>query len=116
MAERAVDVIDDLDSMLDQFNALLSQTLEEAAATDNVAGFKSIACYRTGLNISLSSESDEIKESIRQVYYMLRGSGKLRISHKPLNDHVVRTTLQIAGKHRKPGSIVVCQLFVELEN
>jgi hypothetical protein len=107
MVERALDVIDDLDHLLDQFNVLLSQILEEAAATDDVAGFKSIACYRTGLNVSLTGESDEIKESITQLYSMLRGSGRLRIAHKPLNDHVVRTTLHIAGKHKKPGSIVV---------
>jgi hypothetical protein len=107
MAAKAADVIDDLDSLLGQFDALLSQTLEEAAATDDVVGFKSIACYRTGLNVSLTGESDEIKESIGQLYSMLLGSGRLRIAHKPLNDHVVRTTLQIAGKHSKPGNIVV---------
>ncbi|KAI6126623.1 amidohydrolase 2 [Pisolithus sp. B1] len=66
-------------------------------ANDNeVAGFKSIACYRTGLDISTSGAKEDV-ENI-QSDRVISGS-----MHKALNDYLVRIVLRLAGQYKKPG-------------
>ncbi|KAJ6591655.1 amidohydrolase 2 [Mycena vulgaris] len=90
-------------SILDSFNTILKESLSNSASDKNVAAFKSIACYRTGLDVLPSAESDEdILTCLRDILKILEETGAIRIAHKPFNDHVVRMALEVAGKHRKP--------------
>ncbi|KAJ7224341.1 amidohydrolase 2 [Mycena pura] len=90
-------------STLNSFNVALKASLTESGNDDNVVGFKSIACYRTGLDVAPSAESDEsILTCLREVYTTYQQTGKIRLAHKTLNDHVVRMALEVAGKCGKP--------------
>jgi hypothetical protein len=99
-------VFDDTASILASFNALFGESLTGSASDQNVVGFKSIACYRTGLDVLPSAESEEdIIACLRDVLKTLEETGTIRLAHKAFNDHCVRMTLEVAGQHRKPGSI-----------
>lgn len=65
-----------------------------------VAGFKSITCYRTGLDISTSDSLFSIEEALLDAIttYQNNGDGKIRLASKAFNDHFVRMTLEIATK------------------
>jgi uncharacterized protein len=82
--------------MLDAYVA----TVENARATGHVA-LKSIAAYRTGLKIQPALHTDaatiflELKEKARR-------EGTVRLAHKPLNDYLVLTALEIAERQALP--------------
>ncbi|KAJ7672683.1 amidohydrolase 2 [Mycena rosella] len=90
-------------SIFNSFNAILKESLTNSANDENVVGFKSIACYRTGLDVLPSADSDEdILACLRDVLKTLQETGTIRLAHKAFNDHIVRMALLVAGKHRKP--------------
>jgi tRNA U34 5-methylaminomethyl-2-thiouridine-forming methyltransferase MnmC len=94
----------DIVSILDSFNVAFEENLASSATDPAVAGFKSIACYRTGLDVSPSASSEEaLHTCLRSVAKSYQETGLLRLAHKALNDHIVRMTLEMAGKHKKPG-------------
>lgn len=84
------------DQMMDAYVA----TVENARATGHVA-LKSIAAYRTGLQIQPATRADaapifgQLKESARR-------EGKVRLAHKPLNDYLLLTALAIADRQALP--------------
>lgn len=97
--------VDDTLSILESFNTLLKASLTDSAKDKTVIGFKSIACYRTGLDVAPWAESEEdILTCLRTALKAYQETGTIRLAHKALNDHIVRMTLQVAGEHRKPGS------------
>ncbi|KAI6163561.1 amidohydrolase 2 [Pisolithus thermaeus] len=72
-------------------------------ANDNeVAGFKSIACYRTGLDISTSGAKEDVENSLLEAWAQYKATGDLRFKHKALNDYLVRIVLRLAGQYKKP--------------
>jgi hypothetical protein len=89
--------------ILASFTTALRAALITHAKNPNVAGFKSIVCYRTGLDVSMYSSQAGLKFSLLDVFKMLQAENKIRLSHKDLNDLVVRTTLDVAGDFQKPG-------------
>ena len=80
------------------------EILETDAVNKDVVGFKSIVCYRTGLDVALSNSKEELEQALLQLFDEYTRTGFLRLQHKPLNDEVVRITLNIAGNHNKPGN------------
>ncbi|XP_006455844.1 hypothetical protein AGABI2DRAFT_195174 [Agaricus bisporus var. bisporus H97] len=88
--------------ILADFTTALRAALIRHAKDPNVAGFKSIVCYRTGLDVSMYSSQAGLKFSLLDVFKMLQMENKIRLAHKDLNDLVVRTTLDIAGEFQKP--------------
>jgi hypothetical protein len=88
------------------FRKNLVDILENDAVNKDVIGFKSIVCYRTGLDIALSNSIEEQERAllVLQLFEEYMKTGSLRLQHKPLNDEVVRITLTIAGNHNKPGN------------
>ena len=93
------------DDPLPNFSATLRARLMASAEDPNMAGFKSVVCYRTGLDVS--TVSNFIAES-RALYaalgrFLSNTNVPLRLADKPLNDLVVRTTLEVAAEHSKPG-------------
>ncbi|KAI6022100.1 amidohydrolase 2 [Pisolithus marmoratus] len=72
-------------------------------ANDNeVVGFKSIACYRTGLDISTSGAKEDVENSLLEAWTQYKEAGGFRLKHKALNDHLVRIVLRTAGQYKKP--------------
>lgn len=96
-------------SILNSFNANFKASLTDSAKDQNVVGFKSVACYRTGLDVATSAESEAIVICLKDVSKMYQETGTIRIAHKALNDHVVRMALEISGEYQKPG--FVCSFF-----
>lgn len=87
---------DTFDQMVDAYIA----TVENARATGHVA-LKSIAAYRTGLNIQPAARDDAETLFIR-LKETARREGKVRLAHKPLNDYLVLTALAIAERQALP--------------
>ena len=79
-----------------------------ASAKDpSVAGFKSVVCYRTGLDVSAVPDPAAEAAALLRVgiYKQLQSNVPLRLADKPLNDLVVRTTLEVAAEYNKPGMV-----------
>lgn len=89
--------------ILNNFTSAIRKTLAEHAQSPDVACFKSIVCYRTGLDVSMYSSQAGLKFSLLDVFKMLQAENKVRLAHKDLNDLVVRITLEVAGEYQKPG-------------
>ncbi|TFK37638.1 amidohydrolase-domain-containing protein [Crucibulum laeve] len=92
----------DVVPILDAFVEQLSASLKKSAVDPEVVGFKSIVCYRTGLDVSTISSPASLKFSLLDMFKMYQDKGSIRLARKALNDQVVRITLEIAGKHDKP--------------
>jgi hypothetical protein len=76
----------------------------------DVAGFKSVVGYRTGLDVSITPNTAAETEAVDRSACGHTGLGNnvpLRLADKPLNDWIVRTTVQIAAAYSKPGMIVL---------
>lgn len=99
--------------VLDLFNSKFSASMTASALDSEVVGFKSIACYRTGLGISVTNTTAEIEDSLENAIqgYMRKGARKLRLEHKAFNDHFVRMALVIAGEQSKPGRCNIEMVF-----
>ncbi|CAK5267573.1 unnamed protein product [Mycena citricolor] len=92
-----------LELVLSAFLDIFERTLAESAAANEVVGFKSVACYRTGLDVEPPSESAEaVLASLKDVAQDFKLTGKIRLAHKALNDLVVCKTLEIAAAQDKP--------------
>lgn len=90
------------------FSQQLIARLEKCAKDPNVAGFKSVVCYRTGLNVPSAPNRPAAVEAMNRVYERFRSKGRnepLRLADKPLNDLVVRKTVKIAAQFSKPGMV-----------
>jgi hypothetical protein len=86
--------------------------IQDAIEDDNVAGFKSVICYRTGLDIE--PEYDEAAKAVghpfeRYVKNCIR-KRTFRIEKKHLNDYLVLRTLEILSE-RLPHSDSLAKPF-----
>jgi len=82
-------------SFCDAFRAAL-----ESRGPD-VVGFKSIVAYRTGLQITAPDE-DGARQSFAALRAQAQQGQMVRIAHKPLNDWLVWTMLEIASREGLP--------------
>jgi len=85
-----------------QFLERLTEAIQEAANDPEVVGFKSIACYRTGLDIAVNYFREDLERSLMVVVLRYEMTKKLRLADKAINDMIVLTTLRIAGQCGKP--------------
>jgi hypothetical protein len=87
---------------------VLRARLEATAKDPDVAGFKSVVCYRTGLDVSIVPNSTAEVEAlhITSLRFGVGTNTPLRLENKALNDLVVRTTIEVAGEHGKPGMML----------
>lgn len=88
------------------FSGKLNHTLADLAADPEVVAFKSIACYRTGLDISVTQDSHAIEMSLVQICLHYAATKTLRLADRVLNDFIVCATLHIASACGKPGSVL----------
>lgn len=88
------------------FEEKLSKSLTQSALEPDVVGFKSIVCYRTGMDVSLKATDSFDKDvAIKALYKMYReNQGRIRMAHKAVNDEVVRIALDVAGRYKIPGN------------
>ena len=84
---------------VDQFHA----AMQRYASDPEVAGFKSIVCYRTGLNIGMMSEGQAVEQCITMIMLRYEATRKLRLEDKVLNDYIVNVALRISSECGKPG-------------
>ncbi|KAE8145764.1 hypothetical protein BDV25DRAFT_163924 [Aspergillus avenaceus] len=89
--DRAV-VRDRWDSFCQGFERRVSEAITDPA----VVGFKSVICYRTGLNVQPTEDDDDtpLLESFARTVNQGQGSA-YRVEDKRLNDWVVRQTLNL---------------------
>ncbi|KAJ8583433.1 amidohydrolase 2 [Rhizopogon salebrosus TDB-379] len=93
----SVDIL--CETFLQEFTTYMNTTAED----DLVVGYKSVACYRTGLDIDPAPCSiEELHKCLTAASQQLKEKGSVRFQHKALNDHLVKIVLDIAGKCKKP--------------
>ncbi|EKM52321.1 uncharacterized protein PHACADRAFT_260640 [Phanerochaete carnosa HHB-10118-sp] len=78
------------------------EAVKQFANDPEVAGFKSVACYRTGLNIGIVQEGQAVEHCVTMVMLRYEAQRTLRLVDKPLNDYIVNITLRVAGECGKP--------------
>ncbi|KAK0200926.1 amidohydrolase 2 [Desarmillaria ectypa] len=100
--ERMIKESESVPIALNRFTKQLQNSLSDSAASEDVVAFKSIACYRTGLNIATWDSENEIYDSYVMAYEKYLTDGKIRLAYKALNDHIVRVALEVAGEHNIP--------------
>lgn len=88
------EILEKFDTM---FNAAISAALDDL----EVVAFKSIACYRTGLDISPADPLSSIISALEDAVATIERHGTIRLASKAFNDHFVRLTLRVATK---PGA------------
>jgi hypothetical protein len=89
--------------LLTRFSEELRARLVASAKDPNVAGFKSVVCYRTGLDVSAVPDHAAESAALFNAYKHFQPNVPPRLADKPLNDLVVRTTLEVAAEHNKPS-------------
>ncbi|EJD06100.1 uncharacterized protein FOMMEDRAFT_78898 [Fomitiporia mediterranea MF3/22] len=88
---------------LSAFSTTFDKALETAANDALVVGFKSVACYRTGLDISPKISSlEDVEASLTGVMKRFAETRQLRLADKHFNDYIVRLTMEVAAKCGKP--------------
>lgn len=87
------------------FQGQFEDLLELCGSDPDVVGFKSIICYRTGLDVSLGTPLTEHWGEFAE-RWMGQNVSKLRLEQKEFNDWVVCLTMKIAAKYQKPGMYV----------
>ncbi|KAF7309726.1 CBM1 domain-containing protein [Mycena indigotica] len=88
--------------LLNTFSRSFEESLTSSANDSLVVGYKSIACYRTGLDITVSEDVQGAVACLAEVNHSFTESGKIRLAHKALNDHIVRIALKVSGECGKP--------------
>jgi predicted TIM-barrel fold metal-dependent hydrolase len=94
LAEELLSEGGDFSEFEDRFRAQI-----ESPGTD-VVGYKSIACYRSGLDIQLVSR-DEARAAFASVIPSRRGD-HVRLTNKALVDHLLVVTLEVAARRAIP--------------
>ena len=94
---------DTMGSEIEAFQEKLKVSLEESAEDPDVVGFKSIVCYRTGLDVHMRHSQLDCFKALEEEFQTYRLTGTIRLAKKPLNDYVVALTLGVAAKYKKPG-------------
>lgn len=88
-----------------QFLRGFLRLLVDLAKDPEVVGFKSVICYRTGLDIVDTRRErmgDVMQESFIEYLENAGQSGSWRLNVKPINDLVANLALQVSGEYGKP--------------
>lgn len=90
--------------LMGRFTHKLHESLEQCAADPEVVGFKSIACYRTGLDINPSPDDHDMDKTLIMTLLKYEVTKSIRLADKSVNDVIVNMTLRVAGECGKPGT------------
>ena len=90
-------------SLLQTFEKELAAALAGYAADPEVVGFKSIACYRTGLDVAPAPEKIGVLERAVMTLILVYAARRTqRLADKALNHYVVHAAMRAAGECGKP--------------
>jgi hypothetical protein len=90
----------------EDFETQLTASLTASASDARVAGFKSIVCYRTGLDVAPTESQEGLLDAFMDLDKQYKTTKRIRLANKYFNDHAVRITLAVAGYYNKPGILV----------
>ncbi|EED13731.1 extracellular developmental signal biosynthesis protein FluG [Talaromyces stipitatus ATCC 10500] len=93
-----------------RFTGEFEMRIKEHCLDPMVAGFKSVICYRTGLNVEAGINDDDTWDSCQEaLHHIVENDPSCRMAKKPLNDllvnltlHVIRETASQKGSKPKP--------------
>ncbi|KAJ5114789.1 hypothetical protein NUU61_000548, partial [Penicillium alfredii] len=89
------------------FRQRFEQVLADAMADSAVVGFKSVVCYRTGLDVDpYSSDETTLAGSLARTLDSGTLKSGFRIEDKPLNDWLVQQTLKAISWEKKKTGVV----------
>lgn len=97
----------------ERFEIQINQAIDDR----HVAGFKSVVCYRSGLDVEPDYENCLLKIGTPFEHYIARAvrKKKYRVDSKPVNDYVVLKTLEIlSSRLPENGSSKPLQLHTGL--
>jgi len=83
------------------FTEEFEREIERASRDDNVAGFKTVICYRTGLDIEpdYSQAARKVGDPFERYVEKCVRKRKFRIERKALNDYLVLRTMEILSEN-----------------
>lgn len=93
------------------FDAAISNfeaALKEAISDKEVVGFKSVICYRTGLDISRQPDEAQARSLFTDIFTQRQANATrfTRLDHRPLNEFIVHRLAQLIrdsnSGHKKP--------------
>lgn len=98
---------EDADSVFDRVFEDFDAAIREAIADPEVVGFKSVICYRTGLDVPAVADLALARASFREIVTSYASSAEsARIDHPGLNDLVLHRAAALIseapGRHKKP--------------
>ncbi|HEU5228427.1 MAG TPA: amidohydrolase family protein [Ktedonobacteraceae bacterium] len=96
LMQRLVSAHGDFDEVVTRFSNEVSRAREQG-----YCGFKSIAAYRTGLNI-MQWQKDAAVEAFIEARTEAVNTGQLRIAHKPLIEYLLHIAFRIAAEQQLP--------------
>lgn len=92
------------ESVWSQFRQQFLDALSHAMDDANVVGFKSVICYRTGLDVDpYSGDEDMLTASLHRTLDSGTRSTGYRVEDKPLNDWLVQQTLKLITSKKRAG-------------
>lgn len=97
---------DDMEALMERVFAEFDDAIREAIADPEVVGFKSVICYRTGLDVPAVPDHTAAKASFSELVSNYDGAtGSARVDHAGLNDLVLHHAAKLIGdmpERRKP--------------
>jgi hypothetical protein len=87
-----------------QFVQLFLKRLIDEARDPIVVGFKSVICYRTGLDVDVTIKERLDSRADAFLEYLTNGktTGNWRLETKSLNDMIANLACQVGGQYGKP--------------
>ncbi|KAJ5162208.1 hypothetical protein N7492_007600 [Penicillium capsulatum] len=103
------------ESVWSQFRQQFLDVLSSAMDDANVVGFKSVICYRTGLDVDPHSGDEALlTASLHRTLDSGTRSTGYRVEDKPLNDWLVQQTLKLITLKKKGGVVKPLQFHTGL--
>ncbi|EFR02484.1 hypothetical protein MGYG_05477 [Nannizzia gypsea CBS 118893] len=84
--------------LLSVFEVAFKNRIREYLEDVEIAGFKSVICYRSGLAVKKPATND-VFTSFNSYFHTLSTEGNGRVDSKPLNDHLVLMVLIVLQQH-----------------
>lgn len=103
------------ESVWSRFRQQFLDALSSAMDDPNVVGFKSVVCYRTGLDVDpYSGDEDTLTASLHRTLDSGTRSTGYRVEDKPLNDWLVQQTLKLITFKKRAGVVKPLQFHTGL--
>lgn len=103
------------ESVWSTFRAKFLDALDHAMDDPAVVGFKSVICYRTGLDVDpYSPDEDLLTASLHRVLDSGTRKSGYRVEEKPLNDWLVQQILKLITFRKRAGVVKPLQFHTGL--